>query len=165
MRQGQPVVVHGDGTSLWALTHHSDFAKAFVGLLGQPKAVGESFHITSDEVLTWNEIYTALAVAAGVEPRLVHVATETIMAVEPSLEGPLLGDKAHSVIFDNAKVRALVPGYVATTPFSTGAREIVEWHDADPSRKRVDQRMDALMDRLAERHRPSGRTALDELYA
>jgi nucleoside-diphosphate-sugar epimerase len=148
MRQGQPVVVHGDGTSLWALTHHADFAKAFVGLLGQPKAVGESFHITSDEVLTWNEIYTALAVAAGVQPRLVHVATETIMAAEPNLEGPLLGDKAHSVIFDNAKVKALVPDYVATIPFAIGSREIIDWYDANPDRQVVNEGLNATFDKL-----------------
>ncbi len=148
MRQGQPVVVHGDGTSLWALTHHADFAKAFVGLLGQPKAVGESFHITSDEVLTWNDIYTAMATAAGVEPRLVHVATDTIIAAEPGLEGALLGDKAHSVIFDNSKVKALVPDYVATIPFATGARQIVDWYDAHPERQTVNEELNATFDKL-----------------
>lgn len=148
MRRGLPVVVHGDGTSLWTLTHHTDFAKAFVGLLGRPQAIGDSFHITSDEVLTWNQIYAAMASAAGVEPRLVHVASETIAAAEPRLAGPLLGDKAHSVIFDNTKVKALVPDYVATVPFSQGAREIVEWYDAHPEHKVVDERTDALFDKL-----------------
>ncbi|HZC27196.1 MAG TPA: SDR family oxidoreductase [Actinopolymorphaceae bacterium] len=149
MRQGQEVVVHGDGTSLWALTHSVDFAKAFVGLLGHPKAVGESFHITSDEVLCWNEIYTALGVAAGAgEPRLVHIASDTIVAAEPNLEGALLGDKAHSVMFDNAKVKALVPDYVATIPFAAGVREIIEWYDAHPERQQVDDAMNALFDKL-----------------
>jgi nucleoside-diphosphate-sugar epimerase len=148
MRQGQPVVVHGDGTSLWVMTHHTDFAKAFVGLLGHHKAVGDSFHITSDDVLTWNEIYAAMGAAAGVEPRLVHVATETIMAERPSLEGPLLGDKAHSVIFDNSKVKALVPDYVATIPFAAGAREIVDWYDAHPERQVVDDELNAVFDKL-----------------
>jgi nucleoside-diphosphate-sugar epimerase len=149
MRRGLPVVVHGDGTSLWTLTHHTDFAKAFVGLLGRPQAIGDSFHITSDEVLTWNQIYAAMAAAAGVEPRLVHVASETIAAAEPRLAGPLLGDKAHSVIFDNTKVKALVPDYVATVPFSQGAQEIVEWYDAHPEHQVVDERTDALFDKLA----------------
>jgi nucleoside-diphosphate-sugar epimerase len=148
MRQGQPVVVHGDGTSLWALTHHVDFAKAFVGLLGHPKAVGESFHITTDEILTWNEIYETLAAAAGVTPRLVHVASDTIVAAQPNLEGPLLGDKAHSVIFDNSKVKALVPDYVATIPWAVGAREIIEWYDAHPEHQVVDDAMNALFDKL-----------------
>ncbi|MFD2079629.1 Nucleoside-diphosphate-sugar epimerase [Actinopolymorpha cephalotaxi] len=148
MRRGLPVVVHGDGTSLWALTHHVDFAKAFVGLLGKPAAVGDSFHITSDESLTWNQIYTALGTALGVEAKLVHVASDTIVAAEPSLEGALLGDKAHSVIFDNSKVRALVPDYVATIPFSAGAREIVEWYDAHPERQKVDDDLNATFDKL-----------------
>ncbi|SDT19169.1 SDR family oxidoreductase [Actinopolymorpha singaporensis] len=148
MRRGAPVVVHGDGTSLWALTHHVDFAKAFVGLLGQPAAVGDSFHITSDESLTWNQIYTAMATALGVEAKLVHVASDTIVAAEPSLEGALLGDKAHSVIFDNSKVKALVPDYVATIPFSAGAREIVEWHDAHPERQTVNDDLNATFDKL-----------------
>jgi nucleoside-diphosphate-sugar epimerase len=148
MRQGQGVVVHGDGTSLWAITHHTDFAKAFVGLLGQPKAIGEAFHITTDEVMTWNQIYEALAAAAGVEAKLVHVASDTIVAAEPNLEGALLGDKAHSVIFDNSKVKALVPDYVATIPFAVGAREIVDWYDAHPERQTVNDDMNALFDKL-----------------
>ncbi len=148
MRQGQQVVVHGDGTSLWALTHHADFAHAFNGLLGNPKAVGDSFHITSDESLTWNQIYEAMAAAAGVEPRLVHVSTDTIVAAEPGLEGALLGDKAHSVIFDNTKVKALVPDYVATIPFATGAREIVDWYDAHPERQSVNDDLNATFDKL-----------------
>jgi nucleoside-diphosphate-sugar epimerase len=149
MRRGQPVVVQGDGTSLWVLTHHADFAKAFTGLLGHPQAIGDSFHITSDEVLTWNQVYQALGAAAGVpSPTLVHVTSEAIAAVKPELGPTLLGDKAHSVIFDNSKVKALVPDYVATIPFSAGAREIVSWYDANPERKVVDEATNALMDEL-----------------
>ena len=148
MRQGQEVVVHGDGTSLWAITHSRDFAKAFVGLLANPKAVGDSFHITSDELLNWNQIYTAIAAAAGVEPRLVHIASDTIVAAEPSLEGPLLGDKTHTVIFDNTKVRRLVPDYIATIPFVAGAREIVDWYDAHPERQNVNDGLNATFDKL-----------------
>jgi nucleoside-diphosphate-sugar epimerase len=152
MRQGREVVVHGDGTSLWTLTHHVDFAKAFVGLLGHPQAIGDSFHITSDEVLTWNQIYELVAAAAGAEPRLVHVTSDAIFAADERWGRSLLGDKAHSVIFDNAKVRALVPDYVATIPFAQGAREIVAWHDEDPARRAVDERVDALMDALVARY-------------
>jgi nucleoside-diphosphate-sugar epimerase len=149
MRRGKPVVVHGDGTSLWTLTHVSDFAKAFVGLLGSPQAIGDSFHITSDELLTWNQIHEQLAAAASAAPpRLVHVSSDAILSHDETWGRSLLGDKAHSVIFDNAKVRALVPDYVATIPFSVGAREIVAWHDEDPARRRVDEHMDDLMDRL-----------------
>ena len=152
MRRGLPVIVHGDGTSLWTLTHHRDFANAFVGLLGRPQAYGDSFTITSDNWLTWDQIYLALAHAAGAAaPHLVHVASETIAAADPELGPGLLGDKAHSVIFDNSKVKALVPGWVATIPFAVGAREIVDWHDADPSRRTVDEARGALWDRLAAR--------------
>ena len=148
MRRGLAVIVHGDGTSLWTLTHSVDFAKAFVGLLGNPQAVGDSFHITSDEVLTWNQIYECLALAADAEPRLVHVPSETIAAEAPDLGPSLLGDKAHSVIFDNTKVKRLVPDFVATIPFAAGAREIIAWRDADPSRRLVDDAMNATFDRL-----------------
>jgi len=148
MRRGQPVVVHGDGTSLWTLTHHDDFAKAFVGLLGHPQAVGDSFQITSDEVLTWNQIYNIMADAAGVQATLVHVASDTIAAHDTELGASLLGDRTHSVIFDNAKVKSLVPDYVAAIPFVTGAREIVEWYNADARRRTVDSDLDAMFDKL-----------------
>ena len=153
MRRGAPVVIHGDGTSLWTLTHHTDFAKAFTGLLGHPAAVGDSFHITSDEALTWNRIAADLAAAAGVdEPRIVHVPSDAIAAADPEVGAGLLGDKAHSMVFDNSKVRALVPDYVATVPFHLGAREIVGWYDADPARRAADPRVEALHDALAERY-------------
>ncbi|HZW41750.1 MAG TPA: NAD-dependent epimerase/dehydratase family protein, partial [Agromyces sp.] len=152
MRRGLPVVVHGDGTSLWTMTHTRDFAVAFVGLLGNDRAVGDAFQITSDEVLTWNQITGLLAHAAGAEFRPVHVASEAIARELPD-EGPgLVGDKSHSVIFDNTKVKSLVPEYRAVIPFWRGAREIVEWHDADASRRIVDAELDAAFDRLIERH-------------
>ncbi len=152
MRQGKPVVVHGDGTSLWTLTHHLDFAKGFVPLLGHPRTIGEAFHITSDDVLSWNQIARSLATAAGVEAQLVHVPSDAIAAADPEWGAGLLGDKAHSMIFDNAKLRSVVPDYRATIPFEQGAREIVAWHDADVSRQQVDARLDAVMDTLVERH-------------
>jgi nucleoside-diphosphate-sugar epimerase len=148
MRRGKPVVVHGDGTSLWTLTHSIDFAKGFVGLLGHPQAIGDSFHITSDEVLPWNEIFALLAAAAGVEAQIVHVTSDAILAADEDWGRSLLGDKAHSMIFDNSKLRRVVPDYVATIPFARGAREIVAWHDEDPSRRTADARIDALLDRL-----------------
>jgi nucleoside-diphosphate-sugar epimerase len=154
MRQGREIVVHGDGTSLWTLTHHADFAKGFVPLLGHPRTLGEAFHITSDDVLTWNQIAWALADAAGVQPRIVHVPSDAIAAADPDWGAGLLGDKSHSMVFDNAKLRAVVPDYVATIPFEVGAREIVAWYDEDPTRQRVDPDLDALMDRLAATHRP-----------
>ncbi|OAE00501.1 NAD-dependent epimerase/dehydratase family protein [Arthrobacter sp. OY3WO11] len=149
MRSGLPVMVHGDGTSLWTLTHSQDFAKAFVGLLGRPQAVGESYTITSDEYLPWNQIYQLFARAAGVpEPELVHVASETIAAHSAELGANLLGDRSHSVVFDNTKIKSLVPGYRATIPFADGARQIVQWFDANPELQTVDQDYMALSDRL-----------------
>jgi nucleoside-diphosphate-sugar epimerase len=152
MRRGTPAIVPGDGTSLWVLTHHLDFARAFVPLLGDLRAVGETFHITSDEVLTWNQIYTVLAHAAGVEPRLVHVASEAIDRAVPSLGPGLLGDKSHSVVFDNSKIRRIAAGWHATIPFAVGAREMIEWRDADPSRRVLDDELDAAFDSLAREH-------------
>ncbi|KGM08688.1 SDR family oxidoreductase [Cellulomonas bogoriensis] len=154
MRQGKEVVVHGDGTSLWTLTHHADFARGLVPLLGHPRTLGEAFHITSDEALTWDQIAHALADAAGVTARLVHVPSDVIAAHDPVWGAGLLGDKAHSMVFDNSKLRSVVPDFVATVPFHRGAREIVSWYDADPARRVVDGAMDALMDRLVERFRP-----------
>jgi nucleoside-diphosphate-sugar epimerase len=157
MRAGKEVVVHGDGTSLWTLTHSDDFAKAFVGLLGHPSAIGDSFHITSDEWLTWNQITETLGAAAGAEPRIVHVPSDAIFAADETWGRSLLGDKANSFVFDNAKVKALVPEYAATIPFHRGSAEIVAWHDAAPARRQVDEHMDGLMDRLAEAFRPTRR--------
>ncbi|WP_454050066.1 SDR family oxidoreductase [Cellulomonas sp. Marseille-Q8402] len=153
MRQGREVVVHGDGTSLWTLTHHEDFARGFVPLLGDPRAVGEAFHITSDDVLTWNQVVRALGAAAGVEPRVVHVPSDAVAAVDPEWGAGLLGDKAHSMVFDTTKLRRLVPDFATTIRFEQGAREIVAWHDADPARRQVDARMDAVMDDLVTRFR------------
>jgi nucleoside-diphosphate-sugar epimerase len=146
MSKGKRVIVHGDGTSLWVLTHHKDFAKGFVGLLGNHHAIGHAVHITSDEILTWNQIYTLLAQAAGMEPQIVHVPSDLIAAFDPEVGAGLLGDKAHSVIFDNTKIKRLVPDFVASIPFSQGAREIVDWYAADPARQVVNEREDHLID-------------------
>ena len=153
MRRGLEVIVHGDGTSLWTLTHHVDFAKGFVGLLGNTRAIGEAYTITSDDVLTWDQIFVLLGTAAGARPRIVHVTSDLIASVDPEWGAGLLGDKAHSVIFDNAKIKSAVPDYVATIPFEQGAREIVAWHDEDPSRRVVDERINATIERLLSRTR------------
>lgn len=148
MRLGKPVVVHGDGTSLWTLTHNEDFARGFVGLLGNPHAIGEAVHITSDELLTWNQIYTILGRAAGVQPQLVHVPSDLIAAYDPHWGDSLLGDKAHSMIFDNSKIKRLVPGFQARIPFAQGAREMIEWYNADPSRQVVNPDFDAILEQI-----------------
>jgi nucleoside-diphosphate-sugar epimerase len=149
MRQRKEVVVQGDGTSLWTLTHSDDFAKGFVPLLGNSRTVGEAFHITSGDVLTWNQITMILAVAAGSEAKIVHVPSDAIAAADPNWGPALLGDSAHSMIFDNSKLRSVVPDYIATITLEQAAREIIAWHDQDPSRQKVDPNLDALMDKLA----------------
>jgi nucleoside-diphosphate-sugar epimerase len=148
MRKGKPVIVHGDGTSLWVLTHHADFARAFVGLLGNSHAIGDAFQITSDEWLTWDQIYTLVAQAAGVQAKLVHVPSELIAAYDPQWGASLLGDKSNSMIFDNSKIKRVVPDFVASIPFAQGARQIIQWYDADPRRRQVDPAFDAIIERI-----------------
>ncbi|WP_203901879.1 SDR family oxidoreductase [Virgisporangium aliadipatigenens] len=148
LRQGREVIVHGDGTSLWTITHQDDFAKGFVPLLGHGRTLGEAFHITSDEALTWDQIARTFAAVLRVEPRIVHVTSDAIAAADPEWGEKLLGDKAHSTVLDNSKLRSVVPDFVATIPFEQGAREIVEWYLADSARQVVDEKFDALMDRL-----------------
>lgn len=148
MLKGKPLVVHGDGTSLWTLTHHEDFAVGLVGLVGNSAAIGEVFHITSDEYLSWNQIYEEIARAAGVDPKLVHIPSEVIARFDPVWGDSLLGDKTHSMIFDNSKIRRYVPDFNPQIPFSEGARQIVDWHLADPARQVVDVAFDALNERM-----------------
>ena len=147
--------MHGDGTSLWTLTHHADFARGFVPLLGHPRTVGEAFHITSDDALDLGPDRHAAS------PRPLRVrgpascTCPRTRSPPPTRSGARAcsGDKAHSMVFDNTKLRSVVPGYVATIPFEQGAREIVAWHDEDPARQQVDARLDAVMDRLVEAYR------------
>ena len=156
MRAGKPVVVHGDGTSLWTLTHSTDVAKALVGLLGLPQALGDSFTITSDEYLPWNRIYELFAEAAGApSPQLVHIASDTIAVAAPELGPSILGDKSHSVVFDNSKVKALVPEFICTVPLALGARQILNWFDSNPDQQTVDERLNATFDALVEATRPN----------
>lgn len=153
IRQGKPIVSHGDGTSLWTLTHSDDFAKGFNGLLGHQQAIGHSFHITSDESLTWDQIYQAMGEAAGAEPKIVHIPSETICRLAdkqgmPWMRGNLLGDKSHNVIFDNSKIKAFVPGFIATIPFIKGIKRTIQWFDDDPSRKFISEENNRFLDLL-----------------
>jgi nucleoside-diphosphate-sugar epimerase len=148
MRQGKKVIVHGDGSSIWVMTHHKDFAKGFVGLLGNHRAIGEAFHITSDELLTWNRIFELCASAAGAKARLVHIPSELIAAYDARWGAGLLGDKTNSMIFDNSKIKSVVPDFAATIPFSQGAKEIMAWYDADPARQTIDEAYDRLLDKM-----------------
>jgi nucleoside-diphosphate-sugar epimerase len=148
MRKGRPIIVPGDGTSLWTMTHNSDLAKGFVGLMGNIRAIGHAFHITSDEVLTWDQIYGLIGAAAGAKPDFVHVASELIAAFDPEERGNLIGDKAQCGVFDNSKIRAFVPGYTATVPFAQGVRDSVQWFAAHPERCTIDDRWNALCERI-----------------
>ena len=157
MRAGAPVIVHGDGTTQWTITHADDVAVAVTGLVGQPAAIGEAFTVTGDHAPTWNRIYGWLADAAGVdEPDLVHVTSDAIARIEPRLGPTLLGDKAHSMVFDNSKVRALVPEFETTVTFDVGARGILEYFDATPEAQVVDADLDAVFDRMAAYARAAG---------
>lgn len=149
MLDGKPVLVHGDGTSLWTLTHSSDFAKGFVGLLGNPNALGESVHVTSDETLTWNAIHAIIAQTLGVACNLCHVPSAFLArAGNMDLEGSLLGDKAHSVVFDNHKLKRLVPGFVATKRFDEGIGETLRHVLSHPECQVVDEAFDRWCDRV-----------------
>ena len=128
MQLGKPVIVHGDGTGLWTMTHNSDFAKAFVGLMGNVHAIGENYQITSDETLTWNQIYQTIADCLGVEYKPYYVASDFLDAVSRyDFRGGLIGDKSNSLVFDNAKVKRAVPGFTATVRFEQGVRNTIEY--------------------------------------
>jgi nucleoside-diphosphate-sugar epimerase len=150
MKRGLPIIVHGDGTSLWVMTHAEDFARGFVGLVGNKQAVGHAFHITSDEVLSWNQIYQTIADALGTEADIVHIPSDFIVKEEPSLTGSLLGDKSWSVVFDNSKIRKFLPDFRAVIPFREGVRRAAKWFEADEGRRRVDQAVNEKTERIIE---------------
>jgi nucleoside-diphosphate-sugar epimerase len=160
MRRGKQVIVPGEGTSLWCITHNSDFAKGLVGLLGHEQAPGHAFHITSDEVMTWDQFYRITAEAAGVEPKLIHIPSEFLAACMPDKLGSLIGDKSQSAIFDNTKIKRFVPGYCATTPFARGIRRTMAWFDADAARKEVDESANVVWDKIIEAYERGASEAL-----
>lgn len=148
MLKGLPVVIHGDGSSLWTNTHADDFAKAFVGLFGNPQTLGEAFHITSDEVLSWRQIYETLAHELGVEANVVYVPSDFIAQVDPGQAAGLLGDKAYSAVLDNTKIKRFVPTYQATIPLREGFRRNLVYYHADPSRKAISERENASIEKI-----------------
>ncbi|MFZ1083780.1 MAG: SDR family oxidoreductase [Terracidiphilus sp.] len=148
MRRGKKVIVPGDGSSLWVITHNSDFAEGLVGLLGHPQAIGHAFHITSDEVMTWDQFYRITAQAAGVEAQMVHIASDFLAACQPDELGSLTGDKSVSVVFDNRKIKRFVPGYCAKMPFARGIEKTIAWFDAEPRRKVIDEEANAAWDKI-----------------
>ncbi len=158
MIQGKSIIVHGDGSSLWTVTHSEDFAKGLVGLLGHQQAIGNAFHITSDEILTWNQIYEAVGDAVGVKPNLIHIPTDFICKESEKIDwiwmggsfqtGNLHGDKAVSCIFDNSKIKSFVPEFKATIPFNKGIKRTIEWFQADPLRMVVHADYNRFMDTI-----------------
>jgi len=148
MRQGLPIISHGDGQSLWVMTFNADFAVGFVGLFGQDQAIGEAFHITSDEVLTWDQIYRTIAKAAGCQAEIIHIPSEFIAAVNPEWGASLLGDKAYSVVFDNSKIKRLVPEFRPKVKFAEGIARSIAWHDQDPSRQVIDPLVNQTMEHI-----------------
>lgn len=147
---GRPIISHGDGTSLWVLTHSRDFARPFVRLLGNPAALGEAFHITSDEANYWDAIYQAIGVALDREPKIVHVPTETLVRYNPDWAGPLLGDKAWSLLFDNAKVRRVAGDFTCEIRMTEQMRRIAEHWRTRAEGVRPDEKRHALLDRIVE---------------
>jgi nucleoside-diphosphate-sugar epimerase len=148
LKRGRPIIVHGDGSSLWVVTHADELGRGLLGLLGNERAVGQAFHITSDEVLTWDQIYRTIAEALGVEATIVHIPTDFITRVAPEQAGSLLGDKTWSVVFDNSKIKSFVPGFQATIPLRDGIRRTLAWFAADGARQFVDEAVNAEMDRI-----------------
>lgn len=148
MKRRGKVIVPGDGNSLWTITHNTDFAKGLVGLLGNPETLGEAFHITSDEVLTWNQHFRIVANTVGVEPEIVHIASDYLIACQPDYRGSLIGDKSVSVVFDNSKIRKFVPEYQATVSFAEGIRRALEWFDKDPVRREIDEPLVSFWDKV-----------------
>jgi nucleoside-diphosphate-sugar epimerase len=148
LKKGKPVIVHDEGTSLWVMTHAEDFGRGFLGLIGNRRAIGEVFHITSDEVLTWDQIYQTIAEALGVKANIVHVPSDFIVRVAPQLTGNLLGDKAWSTVFDNSKIKTFVPGFKAVIPFREGVQRTAAWFDADDKRKRLDETVNTEIEQI-----------------
>lgn len=149
LERGKPVFVHDDGESPWTLTTAGDFAIGLAGLVGKPEAIGEAFHITSDEVLTWNQIYAEIAAAVGAKsPRIVKVPTDVICQAAPQMSGTLKGDKAHPGVFDNARIKRFVPEFRCRTPFRVGVRESVQWLREHPDQQNLKPELDALIENV-----------------
>ena len=148
MKRGQKVISPGDGTSLWVLTWNADFAKGLVGLLGNPKATGEAFQVTSDEALSWDQIHIEAYQALGLEPNLVHIPSELMAAYWPHATGSLIGDKSNSVVFDNSKIKRFVPDYLCGVNWAEGVRRSLAWFEAHPEFQTIDHEMNSLWDEI-----------------
>lgn len=150
MKENKPVIIPGDGTSLWVLTWNADFAKGFLGLLGNKKAIGEAFHITSDEVLSWEQIYLEAYQAVGAEPNVIHIPSDYIARFDEHAIGSLIGDKSNSVVFNNSKIKRFVPGYDCEVKWSEGVRRSLSWFEAHPEFQTIDHEALQKWDRIIE---------------
>ena len=148
IKKGKEVFLHGDGTTLWTLTHAEDFARGFCGLVGNIHSIGHTFHITSDEILTWNQIYEIMADTLEVRLNIVYIPSDFLNKCNSQLGSSLLGDKAYSMIFDNSKIKRFVPEYKAIIPFSEGIKRVFEWFEADPKRMSIDDSINEEIDRI-----------------
>lgn len=148
MMKGKPVLVHGDGSSLWTLTYADDFAHAFCGLMGNPATIGDTFHITSDESLPWDQIYDRIGAALGVPAIKYHISSDFLSFCDPEFSGTLLGDKAHSVIFDNSKIKRIVPDFTTKISFAEGAKKCVSYLLENPKAQVPDPEFDSFCDRV-----------------
>jgi len=148
MKRGEKVIVHGDGTSLWVLTWNADFAKGLVGLLGNPKAIGEAFQITSDQALSWNQIYLEAYQALGLEPNVIHIPSDFIARFDEEAVGSLIGDKSNSVVFDNSKIKKFVPDFTCEVDWAEGLRHSLAWFEAHPEFQTIDDDANALWDKI-----------------
>ena len=153
MKEGKPVIIPGDGSSLWVLTWNTDFAKGFLGLLGEQKAIGEAYHITSDEVLSWEQIYLEMYQALGAEPNVVHIPSDAIARFDADAVGSLIGDKSNSVVFDNSKIKRLVPGSNCEVKWSEGFRRSLAWFEAHPEFQTIDNEANQTSDRIIEAYK------------
>ena len=146
--KGKPVIIHGDGSSLWTITHNSDFAKAFLGIMGNHAAIGEAIHITSDEAITWDKIYDCIGAALNIEVKKIHVSTDFLVKCQAEFEGGLIGDKSNTVVFDNSKIKRLVPDYVATVRFDQGVRLSIEYILSHPELQIADEEFNLFCDKI-----------------
>ena len=152
MKERKKIIIHGDGTSIWVMTYHQDFAKGFLGILGNKKSIGERFHITSDELLTWNKIYQTFADELGVPLTAVHVTSEKIAKIDSKVGASLLGDKSYSVIFDNSKIKKFVPEFECTESFQNGVKEIIEFYRNNPSWQIVDESNNMIIEEIIKKY-------------
>lgn len=148
MKRGQKVIIPGDGTSLWVLTWNADLAKGLVGLLGKRETIGEAFHITSDEVLSWNQIYLEAYQALGLEPNVIHLPSDFIARFDDHAVGSLIGDKSNSVVFDNDKIKRFVPDFRCEVNWAEGVRRALAWFETHPDFQTIDHEKNVLWDRM-----------------